>query len=52
MQSFVLELLLTAFLMFVILNSTTGAQEKMYQRMSSEFSAVGCEDGKSSRGAV
>jgi len=27
-QSFVLELLLTAFLMFVILNSTTGAQEK------------------------
>jgi aquaporin NIP len=28
MQSFVLELLLTAFLMFVILNSTTGAKEK------------------------
>src|SRR5262249_7459225 len=27
-QSFVLEFLLTAFLMFVILNSTTGAQEK------------------------
>jgi aquaporin Z len=27
-QSFVLELLLTAFLMFVILNSTTGAKEK------------------------
>lgn len=28
MQSFVLELLLSAFLMFVILNSTTGAKEK------------------------
>jgi aquaporin Z len=30
LQSFVLELLLTAFLMFVILNSTTGAKERGY----------------------